>query len=176
MEKEKTDDPYNHPYGDTRLHVVPITSDNLATALEARKHISHESWWLYTSGDTTFNKIQTVAHAPPLKPRQPGHIFYLIQLNDETVGLSNHYYYKDADGQHCVRGGLVILDQHQRKGIGTAYSHISVKIARHMGAHTFHGQTRVESPMHKLRKRQGWKMGTTFKHHGTEYINISLKL
>jgi len=173
MEEEN---PYKHPHNDTTLEVIPVDKHNLHIALEARKHISHESWWLYTSGDTTFNLITYTASKPPLNPNEQGHIFYIILLDDEVVSLSNHYYYKDPSGQPCVRGGLVILDKHQRQGIGTTYSHTSVQIARHMGAHTFHGQTRVESPMHKLRKRQGWKMGTTFKKRGTEYINISLTL
>ena len=169
-------DIFSEPCKDGLLQVVRVDLENLEAVREARKHISDESWKLYTANDPKFNELERMARKPPPKPGDRGTVFFAMTINGEIVGLSNHYYFDSEWENYCVRGGLIVLDKHQRRGIATAYSKISVRMARHMGVICFYGQTRQNSPMHKLRKRQGWEMKQTFKKHGEDWINIRLKL
>lgn len=169
---------FSEPCGDSILYVTQITQENLELALEAKSRISEESWELYVSGSPEFDAVYRVVKRRPLEPNGTGNTFFIMVLNDEVVGLSNHNYYTpDYGGDfRCVIGGLVILDEHQRKGIGTAYSHISVRIARYMGAKFFLGETRLNSPMHLLRKRQGWQEKGTFERGGEDWVKIQFTL
>jgi len=167
---------FSESCGDDVLYVAQVTLENLEEARAARRRISDESWHLYTNGDPRFDKLEEIARVQP-RPGHRGYVFYVMTLDGEIVGLSNHYYYESAFENYVVHGGLVVLDEYQRRGIATAYSHISVRIAKSMGAICFYGQTRVGSPMYKLRMRQGWQQtGVHNTRDGESFANIRLML
>ena len=168
---------FSEPCGDGLLQVMPITVENIEEACKAKDRISDESWELYVSGNQQLVTLERVVQRPPLRPGDTGTVFFAMLLNGKIVGLSNHHYYESLwGGNYCVCGGLVVLDKYQRRGIGTAYSHISVRIAKYMGAKFFYGETRTNSPMHLMRKRQGWEILESFKRFGTDWIKIRLAL
>jgi len=174
---------YEAPHGDPEegetqqtLTVEPVTPQNIQQLRETRKQFTKKNWRLYTNHDPILAETMRrgITHTP--EPGETGQRFYLIKLDGVTVGISNHTYYREGN-RYCVRGGLIILDQYQRRGIATTYSHLSVRIATDMGAQWFHGQTRKHSPMHRVRHRQGWTTTEEFRHpHGERFVNIKKQL
>lgn len=168
-------DVFSESCGDDLLHVVPITAEMLPAVREARSRISHKSWNMYALGRNIH--LNEVTKHRPLRPGDEGRVYYALIIDGEIVGLSDHYYNVGVWSENLnVNGGLVVLDEHQRKGIATSYAKISVRIAKYMGVQFFNGETRKDSPMHKIRARDGWEVLETFKRHGEDWVRIRLAL